>query len=113
MDQVTNDFRQDDTQRGNTNKSSPEESRRERNRSAQSSGVQPQEKAEGEVTKQIEQVTSNVPSGAFLSFAFGAIAVSALLQLAGRKADAQFVGQWVPTVLVLGLYNKMVKLHGS
>jgi hypothetical protein len=35
------------------------------------------------------------------------------LQLLGRKHEAQFVGQWVPTILILGLYNKMVKQHGS
>jgi len=23
------------------------------------------------------------------------------------------VGQWAPTLLILGIYNKMVKLHGS
>jgi hypothetical protein len=31
----------------------------------------------------------------------------------GRKHDAQFVGHWVPTNLILGLYNKLVKQHGS
>jgi hypothetical protein len=24
-----------------------------------------------------------------------------------------FVGHWVPTLLLLGVYNKLVKLHGS
>jgi hypothetical protein len=24
-----------------------------------------------------------------------------------------FVGQWAPTLLILGLYNKLVKQHGS
>jgi len=31
----------------------------------------------------------------------------------GRDRDAQFVGQWAPTFLILGLYNKVVKLLGS
>jgi hypothetical protein len=26
---------------------------------------------------------------------------------------SNFVGQWVPTFLIFGLYNKLVKLHGS
>jgi hypothetical protein len=39
--------------------------------------------------------------------------LSALLYLNGRKASANFVGHWVPTILMLGLYNKVVKLHGS
>ena len=29
------------------------------------------------------------------------------------RQKAHFVGQWAPTFLILGLYNKMVKLHGS
>ncbi len=33
--------------------------------------------------------------------------------MAGRDKDAEFIGQWVPTILILGLYNKLVKLQGS
>ena len=29
-----------------------------------------------------------------------------------RNGDV-FVGQWAPTLLILGLYNKLVKQHGS
>ena len=54
-----------------------------------------------------------VPSGTYLSVAIGCIGVSAILHLLGRKHDAQFVGHWVPTILILGLYNKLVKQHGS
>jgi hypothetical protein len=54
-----------------------------------------------------------VPSGAYLTLAVGCIGASALLHLAGRKHDAQFVGHWVPTILILGLYNKLVKVEGS
>ena len=77
------------------------------------SGVAPREPGEGEITKRIEQYTSQVPSGTYLSLAVGAIGLSALLHLAGRKHDSQFVGHWVPTILLLGLYNKLVKLEGS
>jgi hypothetical protein len=77
------------------------------------SGVAPHEHQEGSLTRRIESVTSQVPSGTYLSLAVGSIAISALLHLAGRKQDAQFVGQWVPTILLLGLYNKVVKQHGS
>lgn len=76
-------------------------------------GVKPGESGEGSLTKQIESVTSKIPSATFLSLAVGSIGLSALLQVCGRKADAQFVGQWVPTILTLGLYNKLVKLEGS
>ncbi len=68
---------------------------------------------EGATTRAIEQVTSRVPSVAYLSLALGAMGLSAGLHCAGRKQDAQFVGQWVPTILLLGVYNKLVKQHGS
>ena len=34
-------------------------------------------------------------------------------QIAGTEAKALFIGQWVPTLLILGLYNKLVKQLGS
>jgi hypothetical protein len=49
----------------------------------------------------------------YLSLAFGAVGLSALLYASGRKLDANFVGHWAPTILLVGIYNKMVKLHGS
>ncbi len=78
-----------------------------------SSGVAPRQHEEGEITKQIEHYTSQVPSGVYLSLAIGSIGLSAVLHMVGRKQDAQFVGHWVPTILLLGLYNKLVKLEGS
>ncbi len=76
-------------------------------------GVRAEERQEGAITQTIEHYTSMVPSGTYLSAAIGAIGISAVLQIAGRKEDAQFVGHWVPTILLLGLYNKIVKQHGS
>jgi hypothetical protein len=76
-------------------------------------GVAPHEQKEGTITKAIEQYTSAVPSGVYLNLALGSIGLSALLKLAGRDRDAQFVGHWVPTILILGLYNKFVKVQGS
>ncbi len=76
-------------------------------------GVAPHEHDEGTVTKAIEHYTSQVPSGTYLSLAVGSIGLSLTLRLLGQKHAAEFVGQWVPTILILGLYNKMVKVHGS
>ena len=49
---------------------------------------------------------------AFLGLAGGAVALSLGLELAGHGKTANFVGQWVPTILLLGIYNKLVKLEG-
>src|SRR4051794_37788386 len=53
-------------------------------------GVTPGEQGEGTITKEIEYYTSQVPSGAYLSLAVGAIGISLALQLAGRKQAADF-----------------------
>ena len=69
--------------------------------------------AEGAVAKSIEQQTAKLPSDTFLWAAVGAMAFSAVLQLSGAKSASHFVGQWAPTLLILGVYNKLVKLQGS
>lgn len=71
------------------------------------------EHREGRIAKSIEQQTAKLPSDIFLWGAIGAIGASAILQLMGRKETSNFVGQWAPTVLILGLYNKIVKVAGS
>ena len=68
---------------------------------------------EGSVAKMIEQQTAKIPSDMFLWAAGASILGSLALKSMGRDKDAQFVGQWAPTFLILGLYNKLVKLHGS
>jgi hypothetical protein len=68
---------------------------------------------EGVVAKAIETQTAKLPSDTFLWAAAGAIAASLALQVMGRKGESTFVAQWVPTLLILGLYNKIVKVAGS
>lgn len=68
---------------------------------------------EGPVAKAIEHQTAKLPSDLFLWAATGSILGSLALQANGRKHEALFVGQWAPTFLLLGIYNKIVKLHGS
>jgi hypothetical protein len=41
------------------------------------------------------------------------MAASAILKIAGKDALALFVAQWAPAFLIMGVYNKMVKQHGS
>ena len=68
---------------------------------------------EGRVAKTIEQQTKKLPSDLFLWGALGSIGVALTLKMFDRDEDSQFVGQWAPTLLILGLYNKLVKLQGS
>ncbi|HZP63626.1 MAG TPA: hypothetical protein VFB28_09455 [Terriglobales bacterium] len=69
--------------------------------------------SEDRFTGAIERQTSQVPSSAFLGMAVGSMALSAMLQIFGKKDWALFVGQWAAPFLIMGNYNKMVKQHGS
>ncbi len=67
---------------------------------------------EGPVAKRIEEQTSKLPSDLFLWAALGSMGTALTLKLMGKKHDALFVGQWAAPFLLLGLYNKLVKLEG-
>jgi len=71
------------------------------------------EHQEGPVAKAIEQQTAKLPSDIFLWAALGAVGISLTLKIMGKDKDALFVGQWPAPFLLLGLYNKLVKLEGS
>ena len=68
---------------------------------------------EGRVAKTIEDQTAKLPSDTFLWLAVGAMTASATLQMLGNRNVSLFVGQWAPTFLIFGLYNKLVKQLGS
>jgi hypothetical protein len=86
---------------------------------------------EGKIAKAIEKQTSKLPSDLFLWAAGIAIAGSLVLQsmsafgrpvrfVGGRMLSrprfanlSLFVGQWAPTFLLFGVYNKIVKVAGS
>ena len=68
---------------------------------------------EDRITGAIESQSSQVPSSAYLGAALGCMAASAILKLSGKNGTALFVGQWAAPFLIMGVYNKMVKQHGS
>ena len=72
-----------------------------------------QEHSEGTVAKTIEDQTAKLPSDTFLWLAIGSMIVSATMQFAGKKHGSVFVGQWAPSFLLFGVYNKLVKQLGS
>jgi len=69
--------------------------------------------SEGTVAQAIEQQTAKLPSDLFLWAAVGAMGLSCALYTAGRRHEALFIGQWPAPLLLFGVYNKIVKLHGS
>ena len=56
-----------------------------------------------------EDTMSKLPTDTFLWLSGASIAASLTLKLMGRDRDALFVGQWAPTFLILGVYNKLIK----
>jgi len=70
------------------------------------------ERKEGDVTKNIEDQTSKLPSDTFLWAAIASMAVSLTFQLAGKKHTSLFFGQWPAPFLLFGIYNKLVKQEG-
>jgi hypothetical protein len=83
---------------------------------------------EGRVARSIESQTAKLPSDVFLWAAGAAMIGSLVFQVLGPKPRrlgifgrsvpgraplATFIGQWVPTLLIFGIYNKIVKVAGS
>jgi hypothetical protein len=90
-------------------------------------------RSEGRVARAIEKKTSRLPSDLFLWAAGASIVGSMAFQMMrSRKREmggfrfspfssrptrngqlSLFIGQWAPTFLLLGIYNKLVKVAGS
>ena len=75
------------------------------------SKINPEHK-EGPVAKAIEEQTAKLPSDTFLWLSLGSMATSLTLKLLKKDHLALFVGQWAAPFLLLGVYNKLVKLEG-
>ena len=72
-----------------------------------------QQHSEGVVARTIEEQTAKLPSDVFLWAAGASIVGSLTLKMMGKDQDALFVGQWAAPFLLLGVYNKIVKVAGS
>lgn len=86
---------------------------------------------EGPIARAIEKRTAKVPSDIFLWAAGASVLASLAFEVFGmlrgeRRGTigrfmqpqasqplAGFVGMWVPSLLLLGVYNKIVKVAGS
>ena len=68
---------------------------------------------EGNVARMIEDRTAQMlPSDVFLWASLGSMAASLVLKIMKEDKTALFVGQWAPSFLLLGIYNKLVKQQG-
>ena len=70
------------------------------------------DKEEGPVAEAIEEQTAKIPSDAWLWVALGSMAASLTLKLFKKDDVSIFVGLWAPSLLLFGIYNKLVKQFG-
>jgi hypothetical protein len=69
--------------------------------------------SEDQITSLLESQTAKVPTSFFLGASLASMAASLILKAQNKDNLALFVGQWAAPFLLLGIYNKMVKQHGS
>lgn len=67
---------------------------------------------EGKVAKTLEEQTAKIPSDIYLWAALGTMALSLTFFMTRQKHASIFFGQWAPSLLIIGLYNKLVKVEG-
>ena len=51
----------------------------------------------------------NLPSSVYYGGVLGSIVLSVFLFVSGKRETGIFVGLWAPTILNLGLYNKLLR----
>jgi hypothetical protein len=71
------------------------------------------EHAEDSFTRVIEQQAAKIPSHLFLSAALLAMGIAAAFELQGNQRASRFVGAWPAPLLLMGVYNKLVKTLGT
>ncbi len=74
------------------------------------SAIQERQNSDGIVARTIEEQTAKLPTDIFLWGALGSIAISLYFEVTGNPDKSRFVGQWVSPFLLLGVYNKLVKV---
>lgn len=79
----------------------------------QAAPVMRAEHREGSFTRLLEQQAAKIPSDVFLFASFCAMGFSLGAELAQRTRASRFVGMWVGPLLIMGVYNKMVKTFGA
>ena len=68
---------------------------------------------EDQATAYLERKSAQLPTSFFLGASLLSMLASLSFQVAGKDKQALFIGQWAAPFLLLGIYNKMVKQHGS
>ena len=69
---------------------------------------------ESPLTRKIEETTARIPSISYLTLAAASMGLSAATTLIfTRRMLGTFFGLWTPTFLLVGIYNKLVKIESG
>jgi len=82
-------------------------------RLAETAPLRRAEHAEDSFTRVIEQQAAKIPSHLFLSAALLAMGMAAAFELRGNQRASRFVSAWPAPLLLMGVYNKLVKSIGT
>lgn len=76
--------------------------------------TQSEEIREGEITRTIEEQTAKIPSINWLGLAAGSMVASFIAAIVfKRRGLGTFIGLWAPSLMLIGVYNKIVKLEAG
>jgi hypothetical protein len=62
-----------------------------------------------EADRVVEAQIQRVPPSLLVGLALGSIAVSAAFAVAGKMKVANFIGQWVPSLLILATFDRLMQ----
>ena len=62
-----------------------------------------------EADRVVEAQVRRVPPSLLVGLALGSMAVSAAFAVAGRLKVANFIGQWVPSLLILATFDRLMQ----
>ena len=66
-----------------------------------------------EADRVVEKQVRRVPPSLLVGLALGSMAVSAAFAVAGKLKVANFIGQWVPSLLILATFDRLMQSDGG
>jgi hypothetical protein len=66
-----------------------------------------------EADRVVETQVRRVPPTLLVGLALGSMVVSAAFAAAGKLKVANFIGQWVPSLLILATFDRLVQADGG
>lgn len=70
------------------------------------------EHIESSLTRVLEHQSAKIPSDYFLMAAMLTMCASAFYEYRNNERASRFLGMWVAPMLIMGVYNKLVKTLG-